>query len=95
MDTTETMSVDDILECSLINAHIVLEKTGPLDENYPVILERVQKLEKLAADRRPKQLSPDTRAISAANLAGIALIISHERLNVITTKATSLLLKLR
>lgn len=94
MDTT-TMSTDELLECALIDAYNALTSMRHDDENYPVILERVQKLEKLAADRRPKKLDPNTRAMIAANLAGIAMIISHERLNVITTKATSLLLKLR
>lgn len=89
------MTPDELLECALIDALNALTDAKPLDDDYPVLLERVSKLEKLRADRRPKKLSPDTRAMIAANLAGIVLIISHERLNVITTKATSLLVKLK
>lgn len=34
-----------------------------------------------------KRVSPDTVALIAANLAGILLIIGHERINVVTSKA--------
>lgn len=46
-------------------------------------------------DRNPNRVSADTWATIGANLAGILLIISHERVNVVTTKAIGFVSKLR
>ncbi|UVK59319.1 hypothetical protein SEA_PHEROBRINE_36 [Gordonia phage Pherobrine] len=43
----------------------------------------------------PGRISMDTLAIVAANVVGIAMIVMHERENVITSKALPLLAKLR
>lgn len=40
-------------------------------------------------------ISPDTLAIIAANLAGIGLILSYERFNIVTSKAIGFIQKLR
>lgn len=45
------------------------------------------------ADRR--RISNDTLAIIGANLAGIAIILGYERINIITSKAFGLVSKLR
>lgn len=44
---------------------------------------------------KPDRVSKDTLAIIGANLAGIAIIIGYERLNVITSKAIGFVSKLR
>lgn len=64
-------------------------------EEYATTLDMIVKLHKLQADEKPQQVSPDTLVLAAVNLLGIVMILSHERLNVITTKATSLVLKPR
>ena len=38
-------------------------------------------------------ISPDTVAIISANLLGIVLILNHERLNIISSKAMSFVIK--
>lgn len=43
----------------------------------------------------PNRVSLDTWAIIAANLAGIAIIIGYERVNVITTKALGFVTRMR
>lgn len=40
-------------------------------------------------------VSADTLAVIGANLAGILMIVGHERAHVVTSKALSLLLKLK
>ena len=40
-----------------------------------------------------RRVSPDTMAIVAGNLLGIALIVGHERMNVVTSKALGFVLK--
>lgn len=42
-----------------------------------------------------KHVSRETMAIIVANLAGILLIVGHERAHVVTSKALNFLLKLR
>jgi hypothetical protein len=44
---------------------------------------------------KPDSISKDTLAIIGANLAGIALILGYERLNIITSKAIGFVNKLR
>lgn len=44
---------------------------------------------------KPHILSKDTMAIVAGNLAGIALILSYEKMNVIASKALSFVMKTR
>lgn len=56
-------------------------------ERYQSILESIVKLDKVAQDEKPDQVSLDTAATIAANLLGILLIIRHEHINVITSKA--------
>lgn len=41
----------------------------------------------------PRRVSPDTIALVAANLVGIALILSHERLHVVASKAIGFIIK--
>jgi len=43
----------------------------------------------------PDRVSYDTMVATAANLVGIALIIRHEHVNVITSKAMSFVPKLK
>ena len=47
------------------------------------------------AERQTHRVSPDVLATIAANLAGIGLIIGHERVNVIASKALSFVTKLK
>lgn len=42
-----------------------------------------------------KRISPDTMAVIAANLLGILLVLKHERLNIVTSKALGFITKLR
>jgi len=50
------------------------------------------KLYKLQGQTK-KHVSPDTMAVVAGNLAGILLIVSHERAHVLTSKAIQFVLK--
>jgi hypothetical protein len=49
----------------------------------------------MADDNRSPRVSPDTALLSATNILGILLIIRHEYVNVITSKAQSFVLKPR
>lgn len=50
---------------------------------------------KKAEAEKPDRVSKDTLAIIGANIAGIVLILGHERLNVITSKALGFVSRLK
>lgn len=57
-------------------------------KEYGEVLERVARLQKLKdAEKRSLEVSPDTLVLALTNLIGIAMIIRHENVNVITSKA--------
>lgn len=62
---------------------------SPRSDEYKTLLDRLTELEKIQAEHKPYRPSPDTLILAAVNLIGIAMIIRHENLNVITTKALS------
>lgn len=67
----------------------------PSSKEYAQMADQLVKLYPLIPETEPKRVSPDTWALIGANLAGILIIISYERVNVITTKAIGFLTKLR
>lgn len=64
-------------------------------EEYSSMVDQLSKLYSLKEIDRPKRVSPDTMAIVAGNLLGIILIVGHERMNVVTSKALNFVMKLR
>jgi hypothetical protein len=76
--------------------HVYDELKGydPKEENYGTILERLAVLYKMQENEK-RQVSPDTAVTIAANLIGILLVIRHEHVNVITSRAMSLITKTR
>lgn len=62
-------------------------------DEYARAMDSLVKLHKMKEEEKPSSVSKDTMAIIAANLLGIVMIITHERVNVITSKAFGLLLR--
>lgn len=62
---------------------------------YTKMIGQLLKLYSLKEIDSPKRVSPDTLAIVAGNLVGIVLILRYERLDVVTSKALSFILRLR
>lgn len=80
----------------------LLEEMSDLNGDDPEYAKMADQLTKLYAlkevDYRVEsnsRVSMDTLAVVGANLAGILMIVGHERANVVTSKALSLLLKLK
>jgi len=65
----------------------------PEDPEYLIVSENIERLYKAKAHERQRNISPDTMALVAGNLLGIAMILSHEKLNIITTKALGFVIK--
>jgi hypothetical protein len=65
-------------------------------KEYATILDRAVQLHKMKEEEeRTSSVSKDTLAVVGANLLGILMIIKHENVNVITTKAMSFVMKPR
>lgn len=64
-------------------------------DEYTKMVVNLSALYKLKEQDSSKRVSADTVALIAGNIAGILLIIGHERANVVTSKALSFVMKLR
>lgn len=60
-------------------------------EDIQTVMELIERRQNLKKTKQ--KISPDTIAIIAGNLLGIALILSYEKLNVITSKALGFVLR--
>jgi hypothetical protein len=64
-------------------------------QEYVKTLDVISTLHTVKKDHKPSSVSRDTLAIVAANLLGILMIIKHEDLNPITSRAMNLVMKPR
>ena len=66
----------------------------PLPNPYNEQLKRIERLTELIGDRKAR-VSLDAALGVAGNILGIALILHHEKLNVVATKALGFVLRTR
>lgn len=59
---------------------------------YPKVLNHLERLYEMKGVK-PDRVKKDTMALIAGNLAGIMLILKHERMDIITSKALSFVLR--
>ena len=83
------------LEETINELLIEMQKCQGDSDEFQTRLERLKTLYKLRDADRPQRISPDTVLIVAGNLTGIALILHYEKVNVVTSKALSFVMKLR
>ena len=67
----------------------------PDTPEYDRIVNQIERLNKIAASNRSERVSKDGLIAVAGNLLVTGLIMNHERLNVITTKAISFVRPMR
>jgi hypothetical protein len=88
----EPTSLDEAIE----EVYREMKGVNSDSKEYARMTKQLRTLHKLKAQEKPKRgPSSDTVAVVVGNLAGIALIVFHERAAVITTKAFSQLLRPR
>lgn len=66
-----------------------LEKATPGTDQYSKILEQLERLNKIASTRKDDPVSRNGLIAVFGNLVGIGLILNHERLHVVTSKAVN------
>lgn len=84
-----------LLESEIARAIRDLRNHGVGSPEYAKTLDHVVTLHKMLVEDKPQNVSKDTMAVVGANLLGIVLVIKHEFVNVVTSRAMSLLLKPR
>lgn len=62
---------------------------------YAAIVNQIEKLTMLKTQTRRHWINPDTLVIVAGNLACVLVIVHYEQLNVVTSKAMSLVRTIR
>lgn len=88
---------EEKLDAVILEVTEKLSLAKPGTEEYDVLAEQLAKLYDIQNNARKTKdkISKDTLLIAGANLAGILTIVNYERLNVVTSKAFQLLLKIR
>jgi hypothetical protein len=81
------------LEKEIDNLLYDLASTQPYSKEYTAMAANLEMLYKAKSLEKKNILSMDTLAIVAGNLLGILLILKFEKVDIITSKALSLLLK--
>lgn len=71
-----------------------MTEVDPDTEKYAAMADQLTKLYAIKNETRSRRVSPDTLANVAANLAGIAIIVGHERVHIVTSKALGFIKKL-
>lgn len=84
--------VDDLI--ARLTAKMHNEMTAGSEE-YGVALDQLSKLQKIRQDEKPDRVSSDAILGAAVNILGIALILKHEHVNVITSKALGFIPKVK
>lgn len=94
MFNKQQLKTDDLQD--LIDAlMIAFRNTHPEDPQFNKIADQLIKLQDIKHSTKSRKISADMKAGIVANLAGIAMIIGHERANVVTSKALGFVQKLR
>lgn len=83
--------IDTLLEGEIEQLLVEMNKYEKSSQEYAAIAEQMTKLYEL---RNTRKISNDTLAAIAANIAGIIVLMNHERTHVIASKALGLVRKM-
>jgi hypothetical protein len=72
-----------------------LEKATPGTPEFDKLAEQLDRLNKIAASRKSEPWNKNGFVAAVTNLTGIVLILNHERLHVVTSKAVGFIGKLK
>ena len=81
------------LDANIVGLLSWMENADPTTPEYAQIVTKLEKLYALRGSK--KSVSPDTLAIVLGNLAGIIMILNHERAHVVVSKSLGFVMKLK
>lgn len=82
-------SIDDEID----NVLKFMEKYKPDSEEYGAAVHNLKELCEARSKKASRLVELDTIIVAATNILGIVLILNHEQLHVITTKAITFVMK--
>lgn len=86
----------DLLDAEITRLFEELKDHPAESKEYANTVDQLIKLIKTQEEKNTKRrVSPDTLAIVGANLLGIGMILSYEKVNVIATKAIGFVMRAR
>lgn len=90
---TKRTGHDSQLEAEIdrVQTYLAIQKID--SDDYATGMKHLAELHKMQENEKPARVSPDTMLMVGANLLGILLIIRHEHVNVITSRAMNTLIK--
>lgn len=81
-------------EKAITEALSQLDAVPAYSNEYNLIMNQIERLHRMKdVTLTPSRVTPDTLAIVIGNLAGIAIIVGHERAHVVTSKALGFIMK--
>lgn len=86
---------DAKLEEAINRVLLAMQEVSPDSEQYSEMVDQLVKLHTLKVNAAKSRVSKDVLLTVAANLAGILLILQYEKMQIVTSKAMSIVPKLR
>lgn len=90
---TKTPKSPDSIQKKIDELVASLKSMDVTDPKYSATIDQIDKLSKIANSQKKQSFSPDAVLAAGVNLLGIVLIMNHERLHVVTTKALGFIVK--
>ena len=86
---------ESIYDEMIIDVLNTMRRLTPDADEYPALVDHLDKLSKMKAEERRRPVSWDTVAIVAGNLLGIGLIVAYEQKHVMNARGLGFVLKPR
>lgn len=83
------------LDKTIDDLHNLMRNYLPESDNYAICVDQLTKLYAIKENTSSKRVSADTLAVVIGNLAGILVIVGHEKAHVVTSKALNFVMKAR
>lgn len=87
--TNDPAKLQDVID----HVQTLMMSTDSDSPELSELTETLEKLYKMQSSKKTHQVSPDALLAVAGNLLGIGLILNHERLHVVTSKALGFVMK--
>lgn len=86
------------LDIEIEELELLIHKTDPNDEEYTALVTHLNFLCEIRTKNQKtfwSRITPDTMVVAGVNLLGILLILNHERLHLVSSKALGFVTKLK
>jgi hypothetical protein len=81
---------DTALDAAMRKCFEKMKNLEETSDEYMKVLNRLSELHKMKQAEKPDRVSKDTMVLAGTNLIGIFLVLNHEHLHPVTTRAMNL-----